>query len=60
MIEIDHSNRKLYLSAVDYFKSRDDGEARMWMAQNRTSGSTSLGDNAGLAKLAEEMKNEEK
>ena len=58
VIEIDHSNRKLYLSAVDYFKSRDDGEARMWMAQNRTTAGTSLGDNAGLAKLAENMKKE--
>ncbi len=55
VIEIDHSNRKLFLSNVDYFKSRDDGEARMYMAENRVSASTNLGD-AGLAELSERLK----
>jgi len=46
--EIDHNNRKLYLSTVDYFKGREDGEVQAYLESHKSSGSgNTLGD-AGL------------
>ena len=48
VIEIDNSNRKIYLSTTDFFKSKEDGEYQEYLdAHKPTSASSTLGE-AGL------------
>jgi small subunit ribosomal protein S1 len=57
--EIDHNNRKLYLSTVDYFKGREDAEVQAYLDahQVQDSGNT-LGD-AGLVHAEESAEESE-
>ncbi|MGL1900761.1 MAG: hypothetical protein OCC49_01405, partial [Fibrobacterales bacterium] len=48
VMELDHSNRKLFLSTVDYFKQKDDAEFQAYLAEHPpTNAGTNLAD-AGL------------
>ncbi len=44
--EIDHNNRKLYLSTTDFFKSREDAEMQAYLSAHKPATNT-LGE-AGL------------
>ena len=50
--EIDHNNRKLYLSTTDYFKSRESAEMQEYLAQHQPATNT-----LGEAGLEDAMKN---
>ncbi|MCL4101380.1 SSU ribosomal protein S1P [Fibrobacter sp. UWH9] len=49
--EIDQNNRKIYLSVVDYFKSRESAELKAWMDSHKPGeNGTTIGDAAPKAK----------
>jgi small subunit ribosomal protein S1 len=48
VIEVDHANRKLYLSTVDYFKTRDGADWQSYLANHKSNATSTLGE-SGLA-----------
>jgi small subunit ribosomal protein S1 len=52
--EIDHNNRKLYLSTVDYFKGREDKEVQAYLDQHKVTDSGNTLADSGLESSSEE------
>ncbi|WP_297697572.1 30S ribosomal protein S1 [uncultured Fibrobacter sp.] len=58
--EIDQNNRKIFLSVVDYFKSRESAELKAWMDAHKPGESgTTIGEAAAPKKKASKKKADE-
>ena len=58
--EIDQTNRKIYLSVVDYFKNRESAELKAWMDSHKPGESgTTIGEAAAPKKKASKKKADE-
>ncbi|PWL03888.1 SSU ribosomal protein S1P [Hallerella porci] len=53
--EIDQTNRKIYLSVVDYFKNRESAELKAWMESHKPGeNGTTIGESVKKSKKSEE------